>query len=131
VILVSLLFVLSSVLIYALTDLSIFKYVLANMLSGLGMAGLLGAPLRFIVLRETGPGDHASGQGLLSVASSIGRLLGAAIVGSIATSAGGGTIGYQSAFTGMAVLGAMLFVVAWFLQTRSTKSTTKSMTTEA
>jgi EmrB/QacA subfamily drug resistance transporter len=129
VILVSLLFVLGSVLIYALTDMSIFKYVLASMLSGLGMAGLLGAPLRFIVLRETGPGDHASGQGLLSVASSIGRLLGAAIVGSIATSAGGGTVGYQSAFISMVVLGAMLFIVAWFLQTRSTKNPTKPITT--
>jgi EmrB/QacA subfamily drug resistance transporter len=117
----SLLLILSSVLMYALAEMSILIYVSASVLSGLGMAGLLGAPLRFIVLRETARGDHASGQGLLSVASSIGRLLGAAIVGSIATSAGGGTVGYQSAYLGMTWLAMTLLIVAWYLQARAAK----------
>jgi len=121
IILGSLLLILSSVLMYALAEMSILIYVSASVLSGLGMAGLLGAPLRFIVLRETARGDHASGQGLLSVASSIGRLLGAAIVGSIATSAGGGTVGYQSAYLGMTWLAMTLLIVAWYLQARAAK----------
>ncbi|MBT8441527.1 MAG: MFS transporter, partial [Gammaproteobacteria bacterium] len=50
IILISLCLVTSSLLIYGFTDLSVTKYVVANLLSGLGMAGLLGAPLRFIVL---------------------------------------------------------------------------------
>ncbi len=111
VILVGLLLLLGSLMIFGLTDLTILGFVCAGTMSGIGMAGLLGAPLRIIVLRETNGGDHASGQGLLSVAASIGRLLGAAIVGSIATSAGGGAIGYQAAFVGMALLAGILFVV--------------------
>jgi MFS family permease len=126
VILVSLLFVLGSLMIYAWVDLSIPIYIGANILSGLGMAGLLGAPLRFIVLKETGPGEHASGQGLLSIATSIGRLIGAAIVGSIATSAGGGVIGYQSAYVSMSLLAVVLFIVSWFLHTHSRTKTRDS-----
>jgi len=117
IILASLALVISSLLIYGFTELSVTKYVVANLLSGLGMAGLLGAPLRFIVLRETSVGDRASGQGLLSVATSIGRLLGAAVVGSIATSVGGGTVGYQTAFIAMAALAASLLAAAWLLRT--------------
>ena len=128
VILVSLVFVLSSLIIYALIDLNILIYVTANILSGLGMAGLLGAPLRFIVLRATGPADRASGQGLLSVATSIGRLLGAAIVGSVATSTGGGVFGYQSAFVSMAILAAALLVAAWGLQAGTAQTQTQTQT---
>jgi EmrB/QacA subfamily drug resistance transporter len=128
IILFSLAWVLSSVIIYALIDLSIAWYIFASILSGLGMAGLLGAPLRFIVLRETEPGDHASGQGVLSSATSIGRLLGAAIAGSIATSAGGGTVGYQSAFIGMSLLAAILFVIAWLLRGHTSQNAAKPET---
>jgi MFS family permease len=119
VILFSLALLVGSLAIYAFVDLRIATFVLASVLSGLGMAGLLGAPLRFIVMRETGPGEHAAGQGLLSVATSIGRLLGAAIVGSIATSAGGGAAGYQAAFVAMALLAGTLLAVAWPLRTHS------------
>ncbi|MGI9341794.1 MAG: MFS transporter [Gammaproteobacteria bacterium] len=117
VVLASLALLVASLSIYALTDLRIATFVLASMLSGLGMAGLLGAPLRFIVMRETGAGQHAAGQGLLSVSTSIGRLLGAAIVGSIATSAGGGAAGYQAAFVAMALLAGTMLAVAWPLRT--------------
>jgi MFS family permease len=116
IILVSIGLVTSGLIIYGFSDLTITLYVIANLLSGLGMAGLLGAPLRFIVLRETGANDRASGQGLLSVATSIGRLLGAAIVGSIATSVGGGTPGYQAAFIAMAALAGTLSLAAWLLR---------------
>jgi EmrB/QacA subfamily drug resistance transporter len=121
IILASLGFVVSSLLIYGFAEMTVTMYVIANLLSGLGMAGLLGAPLRFIVLRETGANDRASGQGLLSVATSIGRLLGAAIVGSIATSVGGGTPGYQAAFVAMAVLAASLLIAAWLLRAHQAK----------
>lgn len=121
IILTSIGLVTSSLMIYGLSDINITLYVIANLLSGLGMAGLLGAPLRFIVLRETGANDRASGQGLLSVATSIGRLFGAAIVGSIATSVGGGTPGYQAAFIAMAALSATLLIAAWLLRAHQVK----------
>ena len=125
VILCSLALLVGSLAIYAFVDLRIATFVLASVLSGLGMAGLLGAPLRFIVMRETGPGEHAAGQGLLSVATSIGRLLGAAIVGSIATSAGGGAAGYQAAFVAMALLAGSMLAIAWTLKSHAAARATE------
>ncbi|MCC5793567.1 MAG: MFS transporter [Chromatiales bacterium] len=94
-------------------------FIAASMLSGLSMAGLLGAPLRFVVLTEASAADRASAQGLFSNTMSIGRLMGAATVGAVATSMGGGVVGYQSAFLGMSVLGMTLLLVGLALNSRS------------
>ena len=67
------------------------------MIVGLGLAAVLGAPLRYIVLEEARPEDRASTQGLLNIFLAVGQLSGAAIVGAVATSVGGGTVGYQNA----------------------------------
>lgn len=131
VVLTSTLLLVASSAIYGLADIGIVSFLLASSLSGLGMAGLLGAPLRFIVLRESRPGEHASGQSLLSVASSVGRLVGAATVGSIATSVGGGTPGYQSAFVAMTLLAAALFLFAWPLQRQGAKRPQEAAATSA
>ena len=72
------------------------------------MGGVLGAPLRLVILDNSLPSERGAAQGLLSNFTSAGRLLGAAIVGSIATSAGGGAVGYQAAFLGMAVVAAAM-----------------------
>jgi hypothetical protein len=42
----------------------------------------------------------------------MGRLIGAAFVGSIAASAGGGATGYQAAFLGMAGVAALMVALA-------------------
>jgi MFS family permease len=104
--------------IYGRAELTVPIFIGASMLSGLAMAGLLGAPLRFIVLTEASARDRTSSQGFLSVVMSIGRLLGAATVGAVATSAGGGAAGYQSAFIGMSILGGMLLLIGLGLRRR-------------
>lgn len=119
VIFVSLALVLISVLMYGLIEMTVFMFVTAGIINGMGMTGLLGAPLRFIVLAESSPDQQASAQGLLSVITSVGRLLGAAIVGSIATSAGGGSVGYQAGFVGMAVLAAVITASSFALRSRT------------
>ena len=50
---------------------------------------------------------------------SIGQLLGAAIVGGIAASRGGGIDGYQAAFMTLAVLSGLLVLVALTLKSRA------------
>jgi len=105
--------------VYALLDMTITIFILASILGGIGSAGMVGAPLRYIVLGETGPQDRAAAQGLLSVVSSVGRLLGAAIVGAVAASVGGGAVGYQAAFTGLVGLGVLILIVVMSLDSKA------------
>ena len=70
------------------------------------------------MLAEARPEERGSAQGLLSVSTSLGRLVGAATVGAVAASAGGGIPGYQGAFVGMAIMAVSLFAVATLLKSR-------------
>ena len=110
---------LCSLSIYAFTELSFGTFFLASIMGGIGSAGLVGAPVRYIVLAETDNRDRASAQGLLSVASSTGRLIGASVVGAVAASKGGGVIGYQAAFTGLVVVGVLILITAATLNSRA------------
>jgi len=107
--------------IYAFTDLTIITFLFASITGGIGSAGLVGAPLRYIMLAETDNRDRAAAQGLLSVVSSVGRLLGAALVGAVATSMGGGRIGYQAAFVGLVMLAVFNLLTAMTLKSRATE----------
>jgi MFS family permease len=104
----SLVLVCLSVLVFGLAPMSVPMFIIASVIGNVGMGGVLGAPLRLVILDNCEPGERGAGQGLLSNFTSIGRLLGAALVGSIAASAGGGVVGYQSAFVGMAVVAAVM-----------------------
>lgn len=50
---------------------------------GLGMAGLLGSSLRYVMLNEAPIGDRGAAQGVLAVFISTGRLVGVAAIGAI------------------------------------------------
>ena len=113
--------VLCALAVYAFTELTMTTFIAVSILSGIGSAGLVGAPLRYIVLAETGARDRASAQGLLSVTSSIGRIFGASAVGAVAASHGGDVTGYQAAFTGLVVLGFIVLSVALTLNSHSTE----------
>ncbi len=103
--------VLAGLLIYAQFSMSIAVFIIGGIIGGLGLASLLGAPFRYIMLQEARAEDRAASQGLLNVFMAVGQLLGAAIVGGVAASRGGGAAGYQAAFMTLAVLtGALLFV---------------------
>ena len=97
---------------------TVTAFIFGGILGGFGLASLLGAPFRYIVLHEARPEDRAAGQGLLSVFMAVGQLLGAAIVGGVAASRGGGTAGYQAAFMSLAVLTGTLLFVALALKSR-------------
>lgn len=83
-------------------------FIGGGIITGIGLAALLGAPLRYIILEEASPEDRASAQGLLNIFLAIGQLTGAAVVGSVATSMGGGTFGYQRSYVVLAGLSALL-----------------------
>ena len=104
---------------YAFLDVTVPLFIVASIIGGIASAGLVGAPLRYIVLGETGARDRTAAQGLLSVVSSVGRLLGAAIVGAIAASVGGGALGYQTAFTGLVAIGILVLLVTLSLNSKA------------
>ncbi len=111
IVLLGLILVFTGIMIYGQANITMTTFIVGGMIGGLGLAGLLGAPFRYIILNETGPEDRASAQGLLNVFMAVGQLLGAAIVGGVAASRGGGQVGYQTAFTVLALLsGALLFL---------------------
>lgn len=105
-------------LIYALMDLTLPLFIIGGIIGGFGFSALLGAPLRFIVLNEARPEDRGTAQGLLTVFLAIGQLSGAAVIGGVAASQGGGTGGYQLALLVLGVLTAMLVVAGFGLKSR-------------
>ncbi len=113
------LLVLCSTLVYAFADLTVTIFLMASIVGGIGSAGLVGAPLRYIMLAETGNHDRAAAQGLLSVFSSVGRLTGAALVGALAASKGGGTVGYQAAFGGLVFIAMLVALTAMTLKSKT------------
>ena len=113
---VSLTMVVISVLTFGLAHINFATFIVASVIGSIGLGGVLGAPLRLVILDNSLPGERGSAQGLLSNFTSMGRLLGAAFVGSIAASAGGGAAGYQAAFAGMAVVAACMVALGLTLQ---------------
>jgi len=104
--------VLVGLLIYALADITYVTFIGGGMVVGVGVAALLGAPLRYIILEEAKPEDRASTQGLLNIFLAVGQLSGAAIVGAVATSAGGGANGYQLSFGVLSFITVVILIFA-------------------
>ncbi len=115
-------------LVYALTDLTVTLFIIGGIIGGLGFSALLGAPLRYIVLNEALPADRGSAQGLLTVFLSVGQLSGAAIIGGVAASQGGGTKGYQLALLILGGLTAVLAVVGFGLKSRDNERASAAAT---
>lgn len=87
-------------------------------LIGLGMAGLLGSALSYIVLTEAPETERTVAQGALRLFRGIGRLLGGAVIGALAAS-GAGVLGYRLAFGSIAVFVLILALLALGLKRRS------------
>jgi EmrB/QacA subfamily drug resistance transporter len=109
---------------FALGPSSRAVFIAGQLLSGLGLSALLGAPLRYVVLNEAGADQRAAGQGLLSVVLSIGQLTGAALVGAIAASNGAGTAGYERGFLAIGVIMALTTLAAFALKSRAEERAT-------
>jgi len=115
----SMVLVVISLLIFGFADVGMATFIAASVLGNIGMGGVLGAPLRLVILENSLPSERGSAQGLLSNFTSMGRLVGAAFVGSIAASAGGGVAGYQAALAGMAVVAVGMAALALSLRSPS------------
>jgi MFS family permease len=95
----------------------IFFYVSAVFV-GLGLGILLGAPLRYIMLNEAPASERASAQGILTLNTSVGQMLGGAMVGAMAASFGGGVDGFSRAFLVVGIIAVVLTVVSFGLKSQ-------------
>jgi MFS family permease len=98
---------------------SLALFYVASVLLGLGLAVLLGAALRYVLLNETAASERAAAQGLLTVTMGVGQLLGAVVVGLIAASATLPLDGYARAFLSIGLLMALLTLAALGLRDRT------------
>jgi MFS family permease len=94
-------------------------FIVSGVLIGFGMSALLGAPIRYVTLNETTAAERSSAQGLVNTFTSVGQLLGAALVGAVAASSSQLGDGYRSAYAFVGVLGVVLLVAAVMLKSRA------------
>lgn len=96
---------------------SLVMFIVSGLLIGFGLSALLGAPVRYVTLNETTAAERSAAQGMVNTFTSIGQLLGSAVVGAVAASLPGAS-GYQAAFGMLGGVGAVLLIVALGLKSR-------------
>jgi EmrB/QacA subfamily drug resistance transporter len=94
-------------------------FILSGILIGAGLSSLAGAPVRYIVLNESGPQDRASAQAVLTVSRSMGQLLGAALLAALVASHDGAPQGYFAAYTAIGVVALAIAAAGGLLRGRS------------
>lgn len=94
-------------LLFGLLSGTLVGFVVASLVTGIGLSALLGAPLRYVLLTESGEADRGASQGLITVFLSAGQLVGAALIGAVAATAA--VAGLERA---LVVLAAVLLVLA-------------------
>jgi MFS family permease len=89
---------------------SFYLFIISGMVIGLGLSSVLGSPLRYIMLSESPANKRAAGQALININSSVGQLVGGALIGAVIASQGGKALGYQSAYF---LIGCVAIVMAF------------------
>jgi MFS family permease len=101
-------------LLFALLPSTTASFYAAGLAVGLGLASLLGAPLRYVALREGGELERGASQGLLTICLSSGRLFGVSLTGGIAASAAATAMGYRRSMLLIAIAcGIALVATPW------------------
>ncbi|MCC6167386.1 MAG: MFS transporter [Caldilineaceae bacterium] len=95
-----------------------------SILIGFGLSSLLGAPLRYIMINETPAENRAASQALLTIFTSVGQLVSAALIGAVAASAEGRVAGYTQAYLAIGLLALLLVALAARLKGHSAELAT-------
>jgi MFS family permease len=100
-------------------------FIIAGAVIGLGLAALLGAPVRYIMLNEAPASDRSAAQGAITLFTSVGQLMSSAVVGAVAASQGGGAAGYNAAFLVIGGVSLALTLVTLGLKGRAEELATQ------
>jgi MFS family permease len=96
----------------------VWLFYAAGTVIGLGVSALLGSALRYVMLHAAPPSERGAAQGLLTVFTSVGQLVGSAVVGGVIASHVG-TEGYAVAFIMVGVVMAVLAILSLGLRSRA------------
>lgn len=94
-------------------------FYMGSSMIGLGMAGLLGSSLNYILIHEARKQEKAISQGLISLNISIGQLFSAAAVGAVAASAANPLEGYSNAFLMIVVVTIIVLALSFLLRNKN------------
>lgn len=106
------------ILLSMISSNNITLFLISGLIIGLGLSGILGAPLRYIVLNEAPAKDRGSAQGLLSINTSFGQIIGAALLGAIISSQQGQLSGFNISYTLLGMIAFIMFLLAIRLKSR-------------
>ena len=101
-----------------LVPISTISFYVTAVPVGIGLAFLMGAPLRYIMLSEAQLSQRAAAQGSLALFTRIGYLVGAALVGAVAASDNGSVQGWQQAYMILGLVSLALLVATFALKKR-------------
>ena len=85
---------------------------------GLGLSALLGSAVSYILLNESHEGERTVVQGVSRIFKGFGRLIGGAMIGAVVASTAVEVVGYNRAFSVIAIVAAMLFFASLGLRSQ-------------
>ena len=91
---------------------SFYLFILAGILVGIGMSTAIGSPPRYIMLIESPPKERASGQALINILTSVGQLMGGALIGAVIGSYAGKIGGYELAYLCIGFVAIVMTILA-------------------
>ena len=97
---------------------SFYLIVLAGILIGVGMSTAIGSPPRYIMLIESPPKERASGQALINILTSVGQLMGGALIGAVIGSYAGKIGGFELAYLSIGVVAIIMTILALGLKNK-------------
>jgi MFS family permease len=98
---------------------SSWTFLLALIVGGVGLASLLGTPLRYMTANAVAPEERATGMALLSIATNVGIAAGSALLGAIiASRPGDPETGLRWAYLTIAVVAAVAALPAALIPSR-------------
>jgi MFS family permease len=99
---------------------NIAVFYAGTFLVGAGLSGLLGAPIRYILIGEVDLAHRSSAQGVMTVFASAGQMICAAIIGSIISSIGSSTAAFGKAYFIIGIFSAALFLASFLIKNTAT-----------
>lgn len=100
---------------------SFYLFILAGIFIGVGMSTAIGSPPRYIMLIESPPKERASGQALINIITSVGQLMGGALIGAVIGSYAGKIVGYQLAYISIGFVAIAMIILAIGLKNKKTQ----------
>jgi predicted MFS family arabinose efflux permease len=102
-----------SMILLSLFAYSLVGFYVGGCFLGVGLAFLLGAPLRYIINNELERNHRAVGQSVVTLSTSTGQILSAALLGAVISSFGSSFTGFRTALA-LLIFVAIAIVIAAF-----------------